>query len=98
MEYAIEYGESIGLQYEPLLGNLTRWGYEDNPREYASWNSPVTIAPTMTERRMRNSIQEHLDFIKHEGGNYIRPKVYCAGELKWATPYADAKLLFIFWG
>ena len=96
VDYAIEYGKSIGLEYMPDLGNYPQWG-GDKPMENAAWNNPTNIAPSMTEFRMRSLIQQHCDALKKEGVKYIRPKIYCADELKWETPYANAKLLFIFW-
>ena len=61
VNYAREYGESIGLIYEPSLIN------DD------SWNAPLNLYASLGDEHMRLGVRGSCNRIQKEGGEYFYP-------------------------
>jgi hypothetical protein len=93
VDYAIEYGQSIGLEYKPKLNDLTKYGYEDDPLKYCSWDNPIGL--TSNDENMKLQIRSHCNtLLKFDKAESFRVEVYHTKEVNWL---GDGYLLFIFY-
>ena len=58
VDYAIEYGKSIGLIYEPRIGT-------------GSWNNPTNLYSGLADATMKQNIRGACDLIKRDGAEYF---------------------------
>jgi hypothetical protein len=58
VDYAISYGKSIGLQYEPEIGT-------------GNWNSPLNLYASLTDESMKSGIRSSCDRLTREGFEYF---------------------------
>jgi hypothetical protein len=60
VDYAKEYGASIGLKYEPRIGT-------------GAWNAPQNLYASLTDESMRKGIRSGCDILITEGFEYFYP-------------------------
>jgi hypothetical protein len=60
LQYAISYGQSIGLIYEPAIGT-------------GSWNAPQNLYAGLTDENMRKGIRTHCEILIREECEYFYP-------------------------
>jgi hypothetical protein len=96
VDYAIEYGQSIGLRY----GREYVGDGGDNPMRWAAWDTPDVLAARFSDESMKRSIREWFDILIRENNNSFFVEYYNASEIEWAAPYYDESvyLLFIYCG
>ena len=58
IDYAIWYGESIGLIHEPRIGT-------------GSWDSPLNLYASLTDAIMKSNIEGRCERIKREGNTHF---------------------------
>jgi hypothetical protein len=95
VDYAIWYGQSIGLRYgRELVGDGG-----DNPRENAAWDTPMVLTSALTDEQMKRNIRDGLDFIKYEGFRSFYVEAIHNDELGWLVPYrVDTWQFFMYRG
>jgi len=67
VDYAISYGKSIGLKYEPAIGK-------------GNWNSPVNLYAALTDENMKLGIRSSCDILITEGFEYFWVEAVKNGE------------------
>ena len=67
VDYAISYGKSIGLKYEPAIGK-------------GNWNSPVNLYAALTDENMKLGIRSSCDILITEGFEYFGVEAVKNGE------------------
>ena len=67
VDYAISYGKSIGLIYEPAIGD-------------GNWNSPLNLYAALTDESMKSGIRGTCDRVKREGAEYFWVKAVKSGD------------------
>ena len=77
VEYAIWYGESIGLTHEPRIGT-------------GSWDSPLNLYAALSEASMKSGIEGRCNSIKNEGKThfYVEAKPLSDGSYQLYLYYA----------
>ena len=92
--YAIEYGQSIGLKYgREIVGDGG-----NNPRENATWDTPINLADDLTDENTKSHIRSYLDYFPREGYGAFYVEVFSKHDLDWLTPFKDSYLLFVYKG
>jgi hypothetical protein len=66
-DYAVSYGKSIGLIYEPEIGN-------------GNWNSPLNLYAALTDEQMKKGIRSGCDVLITEGFEYFWVSVQKVGD------------------
>jgi hypothetical protein len=94
VDYAIEYGQSIGLRY----GREYVGDGGNNPMESATWDTPDVLSGALADEIMKRSIRSCLDYFTIEGYGSFYVEVFSKHDLNWITPFRDSYLLFVYKG
>ncbi|MCL2627087.1 MAG: Ig-like domain-containing protein [Oscillospiraceae bacterium] len=89
INYAVSYGESIGLIYMPDLGG-------DNPRGNTSWDQPFHLTLGLTEESIKQRIRGRLDGYLREGSAGFRVQIIHNDEIGYVTPINNTWIMFIY--
>ena len=89
LNYAISYGESIGLTHTPTAGG-------DNPRASLGYDQPQRLNRGITDEQMKSSIRSRLNGHLEEGITSFRVYVIHNDDVGYIVPTKDTWILYIF--
>lgn len=73
-DYAIWYGQTLGMEYDLTIGDFTDWGGDDNPVGNCSWESMFYFDKDTNDESIKEDIRGWLEYYHSDRRIMHEPK------------------------